>query len=134
MRLALATALLSLAACSSARGVLITRGEATATVAIDADRLSSDAQARAATVQALAAEACGARPARVTDEVLSSREEVQLDLDRVWATMHRRLPTEPSLARNLPGPAPTHPGGRQPDERATRVLVPVLVVSIACGG
>lgn len=135
-----AVLLLGLAtACTAAREATITRDGASAVVQVDAESLPMDEASRERRLEALAATACGAEPARIAGRVQTEREEVQLDLDRVVARTQGPAPSAWSMAPNLGSPLtarstiPTAlPGSK--DERATRVRIPVWQLAITCGG
>lgn len=131
MRLTLLALASCLAGCSAGRGVVITRADDGAVVRVDAERLPSDEAARSAQVQALAKEACGHGPARVAEERASSREELQLDLDRVWAKTQRGAPVSRAASTFQGSTLPSRSAAR---DDAQTVTVPVVVLAVECGG
>lgn len=131
MRLVLPLALVSLTACTASRGLVITRSATNATVSVDAEQMPSESEARTVKLQALAVKACGGTDARVTSERLSTREDVQLDVDRVWASLQKR--GEPTQWSTSGATEVTTPASSS-DERAVRVQIPVWELSIECGG
>lgn len=105
---------------------------------VDVDRLPTDESERSQRLTELAAQTCGSATAQVTSQKLTTRDEVQLDLDQVVTTVQRR-PATSAWAPAPPGQTvfnarstvqPTQPSR---DERATHVAVPVLEVVVACG-
>lgn len=141
VRHVLPLALVSLAACTASHVLVITRSTTNATVSVDAEQVPTETDARAVKLQALAVKACGGADARVTSQRLSTREDVQLDVDRVWASFQKNGPA--SAWAQSPGPAsplnsrstiPVSTSLAQPDERSVRVAVPVWELSIECGG
>lgn len=141
VRHALPLALVSLAACTASHGLVITRSATNATVSVDAARVPAEVEARDLHLQELAAKACAGAEAHITSQRLSTRDEVQLDVDRVWASFQKNGPA--SAWTQSPGPAnplnsrstiPVSTSLAQPDERSVRVPVPVWELSIECGG
>ena len=141
MRHVLPLALVSLAACTASHGLVITRSATNATVSVDAEQVPENEAARTQRLQALAVKACDGAEARVTSQRLSTRDDVQLDVDRVWASFQKNGPG--SAWAQSPGPAaplnsrstiPVSTSLAQPDERSVRVQVPVWELSIECGG
>jgi hypothetical protein len=120
------------AACTASRGVVITRSSTNATVSVDAEQVPTQSDARAATLQDLAVKACGGADARVTSERLSTREDVQLDVDRVWASLQKR--GEPTPWATSGASAQVTTPASSSDERSVRVQIPVWELSIECGG
>ena len=141
VRHVLPLALVSLAACTASHGLVITRSATSATVSVDAAQVPADVGARDLHLQELAADACAGAEARITSQRLSTRDEVQLDVDRVWASFQKNGPA--SAWAQSPGPAsplnsrstiPVSTSLAQPDERSVHVAVPVWELSIECGG
>lgn len=105
---------------------------------VDVERLPTGEAERAERITELAAQTCGASTAQVTSQKLTTRDEVQLDLDQVVTTVQRR-PATSAWAPAPPGQSvfnarstiqPTQPSR---DERAKHVAVPVLEVVVVCG-
>lgn len=132
-----------LAACAASRELVITRDATSVTVSVDADQLPADDAARTQQLVALAAKACRG----TTDDVmvlsqrLVTRDEVQLDVDRVWASFQKSGPASawaPTRNGNAGNSArstiPVSTSLAQPDERSVHVQVPVWELSIECGG
>lgn len=126
-----------LTACATS-GVTITRQPSGAVMTVDVERLPTGEAERAERITELAAQTCGASTAQVTSQKLTTRDEVQLDLDQVVTTVQRR-PATSAWAPAPPGQSvfnarstiqPTQPPR---DERATHVAVPVLEVVVVCG-
>ncbi|MDP3235371.1 MAG: hypothetical protein Q8N26_21495 [Myxococcales bacterium] len=132
MRHALPLALASLAACTASHGLVITRSTTNATVSVDAEQVPTETDARAVKLQALAVKACGGADARVTSQRLSTRDDVQLDVDRVWASLQKSgAPT--AWATSGTSEQALTPV-QHADERSVRVPVPVWELAIECGG
>ena len=72
-------------------------------MSVDAEQMPENEAARAQRLQALAVKACDGGEARVTSQRLSSRDDVQLDVDRVWASFQKNGPA--SAWTQAPGPA-----------------------------
>ncbi|MBL8941274.1 MAG: hypothetical protein JNM69_42405 [Archangium sp.] len=133
-----ALVLILVTGCASS-GVIVTRQASGAVLTVDLERLPETEAERTGRLSELAAETCGASPAHVTSQKLATRDEVQLDLDRVVTSVQRR----PATSAWAPAPSgqtvfnarstipPTPPAS---DERATHVAVPVMEVVVVCGG
>lgn len=120
-------------------GVTITRQPSGAVMMVDVEGLPAGDAERAVRISELAAQTCGAATAQVTSQRLTTRDDVQLDLDRVVTTAQRRPATsawvqgaQGQTALNARSTIP--PTAPQKDERATHVAVPVLEVVVVCGG
>ena len=120
-------------------GVTITRQPSGAVMTVDVDGLPAGDAERAVRINELAAQTCGAATAQVTSQRLTTRDDVQLDLDRVVTTVQRR-PATSAWAPPPPGQTVLNarstipPTAPQKDERAKHVAVPVLEVVVVCGG
>lgn len=120
---------LSSVACASAPHVVITRDASRTTVAVDAAQLPDSDAGRSARLQELVRQACGAEPGRVMAERVASRREVELDVDEVLAATTRSQARWNSGSTTPSAITPNHD-----PERARTVEVPVVELSIECGG
>lgn len=120
-------------------GVIVTREGSSALMTVDLEQLPTAEPERSVRITELAAQTCGSSPAHVTSQKLTTRDDVQLDLDRVVTSAQRR-PATSAWAPVPPGQSafnarstipPTQP---VKDERATHVAVPVMEVVVECGG
>jgi len=132
------------AGCAASRDLVITRDATSVRVAVDADQLPSNDEARTQKLVALAAKACrssGTDDVMVISQRLVTRDEVQLDVDRVWASFQKNGPPSAwAQAPNSPpginsrSTIPVSTALSQPDERSVHVQVPVWELSIECRG
>ncbi|MDP1917753.1 MAG: hypothetical protein Q8L14_16035 [Myxococcales bacterium] len=134
MRLVLTLALVSLAACTASHGLVITRDATSVTVSVDADQLPADDAARTLHLVALAAKACrdSNDDIMVLSQRLVTREDVQLDVDRVWASLQKS--GAPTAWATSGTSEPVITPVRSADARSVRVQIPVWELSIECGG
>ncbi len=140
VRHVLPLALVSLTACTASHGLVITRSATNATVSVDAEQMPENEAARTQRLQALAVKACHGA-GRVTTQRLSTRDDVELDLDRVWATFLKNgaptswtQPAGPANPLNTRSTIWASAWQAQPDERSVRIQIPVWELSIECGG
>lgn len=124
--------------CTSS-GVIVTRQASGALMTVDLEQLPTSEPERNEHITALAAQACGSEAAHVTSQKLATRDDVQLDLDRVVTSVQRRPATSawaaaPSGQTVLNARSTIQPTPPARDERATHVAVPVMEVVVVCGG
>lgn len=118
-------------------GVTVTRQPSGAVMTVDVERLPAGEAERNERIVELAAQTCGAATAQVTSQRLTTRDEVQLDLDQVVTRVQRR-PATSAWAPGRPGEnvysarSTIQPTQAPRDDRATHVSVPVLEVVVAC--
>lgn len=129
--------LLLITGCVSS-GVIVTRQGSEALMTVDLDQLPTSEPERAQRITELAAQTCGTSHAQVTSQKLGTRDDVQLDLDRVVTSVQRRPATsawaptpQGQTAINGRSTIPSTPPSK--DERATHVAVPVMEVVVVCG-